>query len=427
MGDLELMKYSHNKDYLEKAIRQGHGAAVLILREMTDEELHCCMELVTHAACNDLRYDHQCNADRTQYIFDLLDSFGADDRSQLRNEIVQDSWQAVVKNSDIFGLKQYINILKRFSAEGFTSADEILEKVYITLREEYESRTESPPIYDELFDKYAAIAALIGRSAVRVEHVHNDVTRKPDEILTVERVIEIVRNTNGTVIPTRFRQFFLKKATSDDTDTILKAARNESNPIIKAKLYALFSQTDFPGEVTELITAAKEFEDNLTGDSFYRDTARFLHYALARLRHPTLREYAFDLLERGRNTESEAEKYALITQGFSIWAANYDEKSDIEKISKFIAEIRQHDNEYVFSHSIDCTITQDMFNNHRYDDPRTYSLLVSVFTNTFCSCCRRNAVTILSEHGMLQKSVRKEALFDCDPETRMIAENTAVI
>ncbi len=79
------------KNKLQSLIRQGHGSAILLLRAMSDSERHTHIALVTYALTNDLRYDKQCEPERTQYNLDLIESFSEPDRTvlQIIDEIVR--------------------------------------------------------------------------------------------------------------------------------------------------------------------------------------------------------------------------------------------------------------------------------------------------------------------------------------------------
>lgn len=152
----------------------------------------------------------------------------------------------------------------------------------------------------------------------------------------------------------------------------------------------------------------------------------FLYRALARLRDPLVREYGFELIERGMAAESESEKAKLIGYGMNIWAKNYEEE-DCRRVFDLYVSLPDRENDpYEINHTVDFAITHNMF-DRKFSDPRTYGHLVWIIDNTFCSSCRKQAVRILSEHGMLQTAVREYCLLDCDTETRMIAENTEPI
>ena len=178
----------------------------------------------------------------------------------------------------------------------------------------------------------------------------------------------------------------------------------------------------YPYEPDELIDLAREYEPMLHADfgSAYF-TAFKLQKALSRLRHPAVRAYGFELLERAR----EREDSSLYIYGFEHWTANYDESSDFDRFCDLLINLPEWMNEDS-RHTLEFNIVHDMF-TRRYEDPRTYGHLVWVYENTYCSCCRRSAVEILAKHGMLQKRIREQCLFDCDLRTREIAEKADVI
>ncbi len=345
----------HKQETMRRFLRQGRGEAVWMLRRMDDDARHEYLDAVLYAVTHDLRRDQQCDADRTQYHRDLIESFGGDDREALERAMTLAAAESVPEEEEI------------------------------------------PP--------------------------HVPQPRPEDPLQTIERIIEFTRNPEGkTVHPARFRQFFLKKATPDDVQKLAEAAKTESDPAAKARLYSLFGQTDYPGDPAELIALAREHESLLPSDygqAYF--TAFKLQRALSRLRHPAVREYGFDLIERGR-TEKDACRFVY---GFAHWAANYDESADFDRVCDFLTNLPEWLEEEA-RHSIEFDITYRMF-NRRFDDVRTYGHLVWVYENTYCSCCRREAVEILYDHGHLQKHIREQCRFDCDPHTREIAEREPIV
>ena len=414
----------HRRENIQQFLRQGRGEAVHMLRRMDDEERREYLDMVMYAVTHDLRFDHQCNADRTQYIFDLLESFDGEDREKLNHAILYGCWQEAAETYGIFEFDQYRNVLKRFTDSGESAAEETIRQMYETLRTAYEKRTEIPEGFDVLGQKYADISRFIGKPLPDDdEDDHVPHPRPAEPLQTIDSIIDFTRNPEGkTVHPARFRQFFLKKAAPDDVRKLAEAAKKETDPEAKARLYSLFGETDYPDDPAELIDLAREYEPMLHSDYGQEYFTAFkLQRALSRLHHPAVRAYGFELLERAE----EKEDCALYIRGFEHWTANYDESSDLDRFCNGLTHLPEWMDENV-RHSIEYTIVDTMF-HRRYDDPCTYGHLVWVYDHTYCSCCRRKAVEILASHGMLQKAIRKQCLFDCDPLTRQIAETAEEI
>ncbi len=427
VGDSWLQRAKDQKqETIRRFLRQGRGEAVHMLRRswMDDDGRHELLDAVIHAVTHDLRLDHQCNADRTQYIFDLLESYYGQDPEILNRTILHEHWQEAAENDDIFALEQYLNVLKRFTESGEASAQETIRKIYEWIRTAYETRTEIPQPYDPLGQKYEIISRFIGKPLPDDdEDCHVPHPRPAEPLQTIENIIESVRNSGEKGFqPAKYRQFFRKQAVPTDIELLAEAAKNEPDPTVKARLYSLFSETDYPYDPAELIDLAREYEPMLHADfgSAYF-TAFKLQKALSRLRHPAVRAYGFELLERA------AEQYdsRCFLHGFEHWAANYNEQTDLDRFCDLLINLPEWMNEDS-RHTLEFNIVHDMF-TRRYEDPRTYGHLVWVYENTYCSCCRRSAVEILAEHGMLQKRIREQCLFDCDLRTREIAEKADVI
>src|SRR5437764_842515 len=87
-----------NPDSLHKALSKGLGRAVLALRQMDSAEFR---ETVLHACTYDLRYDRQCESERGQYLFDVIQA--TRESQYYRNHLLEflksteedaDTWQA---------------------------------------------------------------------------------------------------------------------------------------------------------------------------------------------------------------------------------------------------------------------------------------------------------------------------------------------
>lgn len=150
-GDSWIQRAKDQKqEFMQQFLRQGRGEAVHILRRMGDEERHEYLDMVKYAVTHDLRFDHQCNADRTQYIFDLLESFDGEDREKLNHTILYNGWKEAAETYGIFEFDQYRNILKRFADSGESAAEETIRQMYETIRTAYENRTDIPEGFDVL-------------------------------------------------------------------------------------------------------------------------------------------------------------------------------------------------------------------------------------------------------------------------------------
>ncbi|MBO4933395.1 MAG: hypothetical protein J6I42_14575 [Clostridia bacterium] len=403
-------------------LRQGRGEAVHMLRRLDDADRHEYHDSVRYAVTHDLRFDHQCEPKRTQYIFDLLESYQGEDRVTLDRAILYDCRKKAAKSYDMFALDQYLDVLKRFAESGESAAEEAIRQIYETIRTAYETRTEIPKAYDELADRYRLISRFIGKPLPDDDEaypVQRPKTHREDPPITMQSVIEATRNPKGRILhPRRFHWYFQENVTPADLVYLAETAKNEPDPAVKARLYSLFSEADYPGDPAELIALAREHEPML--HSSYGQphiTAFKLQHALSRLRNPAVRAYGFDLIERAL-AEEDSKRFVY---GFEHWTANYDESADLDQFCDLLTGLPK-----LFDadtrHSLEYAIIHRMF-NRRYDDPCTYGHLVWVYENTCCSCCRRKAVEILAMHGMLQKRIREQCRFDCDPHTRKIAEN----
>ncbi len=425
-GDSWIQQARDQKQELvRRFLRQGRGEAVHVLRKMDKEERHEFLDTVRYAVTHDLRFDHQCEPKRTQYIFDLLESYHGEDRETLNRAILHDCRKEAAEYG-LFALDQYLDVLKRFVESGEAAAEEAICQIYETICTAYETRTEIPEPYDELADRYRIISRFIGKPLPDDEEAYpvpRTKTHREEPPVTMQSVIEAARNPEGRVLhPRRFHWYFQEDVTPADLAYLAETAENEPDPAAKVRLYSLFSEADYPGDPAELIDLAKEHEPMLHsqyGQPYI--TAFKLQHALSRLRHPAVRAYGFDLIERAL-AEEDSKRFVY---GFEHWTANYDESADLDRFCDLLTGLPESFDADI-RHSLEFAITDRMF-TRRYEDPRTYGHLVWVYGTTYCSCCRRKAVEILAMHGMLQKHIREQCQFDCDPRTREIAEKADVI
>ena len=409
------------QEIVRRFLRQGRGEAVRMLRRLDDADRHEHLDSVRYAVTHDLRFDHQCEPKRTQYIFDLLESYQGEDRETLDRAILHDC-RKEAPEYDLFALDQYLDVLKRFAESGESAAEEAIRQIYDIIRTAYETRTEIPEPYDELADRYRLISRFIGKPLPDDEEAYpvpHTKTHREEPPVTMQSVIEAARNPEGRVLhPRRFHWYFQEDVTPADLAYLAETAKNEPDPAAKARLYSLFSEADYPGDPAELIALAKEHEPMLHsnyGQAY--STALKLQHALSRLRHPAVRAYGFDLIERALAEEEDSKRFV---HGFEHWTANYDESADLDRFCGLLTGLPESFDDDT-RHSLEFAITHRMF-NRKYEDPRTYGHLVWVYDTTNCSCCRRKAVELLAMHGMLQISLREHCRFDCDPHTRQTAE-----
>ncbi len=106
-------------DPLNRCIRQGHGAAVRLLRTMPDVPKHWCTSSAhggfsVDALYHDMRRSVH-HAERIDYIFDLLDCLSPESRESMLSDIVGSFPQVTAGERNTCNFRQYVNILDRLA------------------------------------------------------------------------------------------------------------------------------------------------------------------------------------------------------------------------------------------------------------------------------------------------------------------------
>lgn len=400
-----------------ESVRKGHGAAHARLEHLEDADTRDYADILIDAMASEQRYDRQGNRDRTVYLLDLYDLFPAPERERILRTVLDRHMQISYDN-----MTTYAPLLKGFAGRGVTEAGEILKKLYNHYRTALENRTEPPDGYDELGSMVEHLAWELDIRPHSWEQA--PVQRTPEPPLTIETVIERALNWTppGTFHPARYRAF-LRAQPTGKIEQLAQAAEAAEDPEVKARLWSLFDGVAYPGDPAEMITLLKERLDALKSwvdtedpvEKQRRLSTMCLARALALMQHPAVRALALEMAEISAHREN-LRIYAL-----DLWCANFDEKTDVDRLMDFL-EKRPSGEEYTnLCHDEDMAILRRLF-RRKYEDPRMYGIPVRIYMETYCSTCRHTAVKILAEHGMLQEGLRRQCLWDCELSTRELAK-----
>lgn len=130
--------------------------------------------------------------------------------------------------------------------------------------------------------------------------------------------------------------------------------------------------------------------------------------ALAELRHPSVRRFAMEHLD-------EEPFWCLL-----IALKNY-EPEDETLLTSRIARLKIDYTNTSGWHGVHLQLLRQFDRNSDILTPPKY-LLPVLYETTLCSCCRENAVAIMSKRRMISDAMWEELLWDSYEEIRTLAE-----
>lgn len=398
------------RNALSRSIEKGHGSAWRLLKGMHPKVRNEHLDLIIYAATHDMRFDHQCDDSRVQYVMDLISLYdgkqgGKNTKEHILNILMLQSWRSAW--SDAVNPDDFAHCIDMILA----NRDHPLAEETLTYLENKLTETSNEQKLEILHRKTGKLPP--------DKDFPNTEGRPVQQDFTMERIIEICRGDTRMVHPGRFRHFFENSCTSDDITMLLNAARSEQNPKIRGRLYSMFAKLDFPGDPEEIIEMAREFEADLTGGFTSNITAMNLQRAVSRLRHPAVLAYRDELLKKAETADNEL-KDILICHAIDHWVNNYTYSEEGDAALYFFLNNLPED-KYTVRHHTALAITNSRMYDEPFEDPRAYSHLYWVISDTYCPNCRRKALEILAKFDKLHVSTVKDCLHDSDSRTRTFA------
>ena len=412
----------HQVENLAKQIRQGHGLAVAALQKLLPKRTEECVEILIYAMTHDLRYDHQCNANRAEYLMHLLDLFPAPEKERITVAVL--AKHPSILDGEYYNFTQYVSLLRLWRDRGNTQADTILQNAEKTLRQALDSRIEEPVGPDDLQDKYRYLCpenAPVPPNSLPPENAKNTPPSDP----SIASILEAARSA-AAFHPARY-QCFLRSLSPEQVQLLADTADAEPDSDVKARLYSLFSAIPYPNDPTEMCALFEKRTADLNGAYSDPDpaarhrfiTARHLSHALGELRHPAVRELGIRLVK-----EAMAGKEYLYGHA-ALFFRNYNEsEKDHDLLCDFLDSIGSYDENFDRYHFVEMTMMQYLCREVP-QDPKTYRNLHDIYIHTYCSNCRRMAVELLDRLGRWDawyENAREACRYDCDPGIREIWE-----
>ncbi len=400
-----------DRKILDCCIKQGHGRAWEVLKRMPPKVRDKHIDLIFHAAVHDMRFDHQCDESRVQYVMDLISLYdgkkgGKYTREHILNILMLQSWRSAW--SDAVNPDDFAHCVDMILA----NREHPLAGETLTYLENKLTETSDERKLEILHRKTGKLPP--------DEDFPNTEPRPVWPEYTMEQIIEICRTDTKQVHPAQFRHFFENSCTSDDIAMLLDAARSEQNHTIRGRLYSMFAKIDFPGEPDEIIGMAREFEGELAGEVPSYFTAMNLQRAVSRLRHPAVLVYRDELLKKAETADGEM-KDCLLCHAIDHWLNNYtySEEEDAA-LDDFLNNLPE--DKYGPRHHAAFALTNSRMYAEPFDVVFPYQHLYWVISDTHCPNCRRKALELLHRFTEIHNTILQTFLHDSESRTRALVQ-----
>ncbi len=191
---------------------------------------------------------------------------------------------------------------------------------------------------------------------------------------------------------------WILKADRETVEQYALAYRNQTEPELRAKALTAFSCCPYPDDPQPII-------EDIQSDYEKLQTAAWR--ALENIRHPDVRQFALNNVEKGIRT----------SENFALLATNYvpeDGKMMEELLCELIAQ-----KDWDGLHWAGMDIYRAFHKNSGIPHPK--HLLPLLYENNPCSYCRESALVYMSRHRMLMNDMLEECLFDSNDDIRRMA------
>jgi hypothetical protein len=435
----------------ERIVRIGLGRAIIVLQENDPRRFR---EAVLHACLHDLRYDHQAEGSRGQYVFDLLQL--SDDPAHFRSEVLAALLQMPTENCH--DLMQLFELARRFAVEGDSGARAAMYQRFAALATDLASfdyglldhAAENIVLLDGI-EGFLFVAGKLGQDALADADKWWDAPwdgylqgalEQTVGIQAAQRAIEQARQQSKAVaaylarVDEQARRQAQRRASRptqaeipalgyDALKAIIeeaqgvppgglrlgnwapqdveRAARDllaEQDPGRLQAYLRIFRRFTFPFDPQPLVALAQH------GDAKVR--LRALD-ALSNVQNPLVRELALEMLAApsGANTDMA---FDLLTSAFNLLTRNY-QPSDHALIARKLAR-RRSIHTY---HSLGMDALRVFEAN---PTPECAEVLVSMYDRGPCTECREDCVDLLHRLGRLPDWMARECLYDANGDLR---------
>lgn len=428
------------KKEVKQAIQRGLGRGLLAVRK--DPERY--RDLVLWACGQNLAFDTQCEGARTWYIWQLVSCY--EDKGPFRDVVAeklrnkQPDW-----GWDIFCFSE---LLGWFAQNGDPEAERVLWEKYAELlarlrafRRPCKRKWATRDCLEEIClalvwneENYARIASdlgalflensgftawdfawlyqsrpkgfngrlkkkAVGDPALKAWFASFDTLKREEEEQRLAR--QEASREKGQSVPAggRFLSIYLKRKAPELAPQYAEVYLAEKDPEARATALEAFSVCPYPLTPAPIIADAGSEHPALRAAALE---------ALAELRHPSVRRFAMEHLD-------EEPFWCLL-----IALKNY-EPEDETLLTSRIARLKIDYTNTSGWHGVHLQLLRQFDRNSDILTPPKY-LLPVLYETTLCSCCRENAVAIMSKRRMISDAMWEELRWDSQEEIRALAE-----
>lgn len=420
------------KEEFEKSLRIGLGSAILHLKSH-DYTPH--KDAILNACLHNIAYDPQIEGYKTNYIMEIIDLTQNVDfyREQILRAISE-----IDVVTDYRDARHLAELTSAFASQGDIEARQIIYDVFNanlededTLGGRYIIETDGLDGFVYVASKFAdmkqhdaepraddyylwILEEMIGEEVaqnqlnkIRLSHKLLDFylklveksRRKPKKSPKVSTPPKSYVEFKATSTDDSFGlSYWGQTATKSDLELVGHDLVKENDPIKVASYLRLFQRIPFPLE-PELLFRFMDMER----PSWVLLPVMTLS-ALALIEHPSIRDFALDLINNDNYSGSAVR----------LLAQNYKE-GDWELIESLSEKLKDSDEYHDFGRSV-----QDVF--EKQPSPSATQTLQNIYYNNPCSFCRERIVAILHEIGGLNSAMLNECRYDSNQDIREWAE-----
>ena len=230
---------------------------------------------------------------------------------------------------------------------------------------------------------------------IKVDNNNNKNNNIVAEIITVKDVVEASKEEQFKC--RRKIEKFSYKASDEELIEVAKILVDEKQEQMKANLLRVFRKRGFPLETDIIIEYTKSENVNLAQNAFE---------ILSITKNEIVREYALELIS--------SRKY--LEESLSILLRNYQEKDEVLVLS-LLKRIKVKYREDLWHRVYSDAITW-MEQGRKAPE----NIIIFLYENTLCSCCREYIVRVMSKRGILNETFLMECLHDSNQDIRKFAE-----
>lgn len=421
-----------NKSEFEKSLRVGLGSAILYLKS---HDYTPYKDAILNACLHNITYDPQMEGYKTTYIMEIIEL--TQNVGFYREQILQ-ATSAIDEDTDYHDARHLAELTSAFAKQGDNEAHQIIYDVFNANLNGEDALGASNIVEIDELEGFVYIASKLGdlkqnggdprvdtyflwilEEIIGEEVAQNELEKLRqsnkflDSYLNLVEQVRYERQHNHKVPnpPQTYAEFKTapKKgnfdlahwggnATKSDLELAAHDLINENDPSKVASYLSLFRRVPFPLEPKLLFSLIEMRHPHLNIPAMTLSV-------LAEIEHPSIREFALDLINNDNYSGSAVR----------LLAQNYKE-GDWDLIEILSENLNDTDQYHDFTRSV-----QDVFEKN----PVHFATqtLQNIYSNNPCSFCRSRNLEMLYEIDGLNSAMLDECRYDANLDIREWAEN----